>query len=318
MKRRGLVSLAASVIPLVALAQQRVARLAFVTSSGNVERPAHRAFQQRLWELGWAEGRTVATIFCNPDSATADAVAEAVRTAVASQPDVIVADGRVSSVAVAAATGSIPIIAMLGGDPVEYGLADSLARPGRNMTGITQLAITLNEKRLEMLLEAVPRARGIGILSSRENGGIDTAAATLASRGVGVRRLIIATAPEIEAQLTLAGLADVDAVHVLSDILLDSWPARVVAQINAARKPAVYPGREYAAAGGLLSYGPDMVVLFRRLAEYVDRVLRGANPAEMAFERPSRFEMVLNLKTAAEIGLDVPATILARADEVIE
>jgi putative ABC transport system substrate-binding protein len=234
------------------------------------------------------------------------------------QPDVIVADGNLVVVAVAATTRTIPIVGIMGSDPVDLGLGESLARPGRNVTGITAFFEAMNEKRLEILLETVPRARRFGLLSSSQSVYVEALAAALAHRGLGVRRLIITSVPEIETVLTTATLAELDAVLVLGGPLIDAWPARVVAQINAARKPAVYPDREYVEAGGLLSYGLDLRLLFRRLAEYVDRVLRGAKPAEMAFERPSRFEMVLNLKTAADIGLDVPATILARADEVIE
>ncbi len=323
MIRRHLLALPALALPLLAAAARaqttpRPARLGFIASSGNPDRVAYRGFRARLQELGWTEGVSLATSFHNPGRVDAVTLRETALAALAGQPDLVVVDGRLATQALAAATRTVPIITMLGLDPVETGLIQSLARPGGNITGVTLFSDLLNVKRMEMLMEIAPGARRIGIVSTNPAGAIEVAASQVAARGLSPQRIVINGAPLIEASLSPAALAGIDALIVLSDSVLDSWPARVVASVAAAGKPVIYPERQYTLAGGLLSYGPDVDTPFRRLAELVDQVLRGANPATIPFERVSRFELVANARAAAAIGLALPASILALADEVIE
>lgn len=318
MKRRLLFALLAGAPTARAQTAQRRARLGFVASSGNTDRLAYRGFRARLEELGWVEGSNLVTSIHSPGRTDPAALADAALAALAGQPDILVVDGRLAAHALAAATRTVPIIAMIGLDPVETGLVQSLARPGGNVSGVTLFSETLNGKRLEMLLEMVPGARQIGIVSTRPAGAVGVAAAQVGARGLASQMLVIPAAAQIETVLAPAALAGLDAVIVLSDSLLDSWPARVVGAIAAAGKPAIYPERQYTEVGGLISYGPDVNAPFRRLAELVDRVLRGANPATMPFERASRYDLVVNARAAAAIGLVLPPSILALADEVIE
>ena len=278
------------------------------------------AFVQRLRELGWIEGRTVAIEYRWAEGRSerfAEIAAEFVRLKV----DVIVTSGTAAVVAAKQATSVIPIVFAAAGDPVGTGLVASLARPGGNVTGLSIQQTDLAGKRLELLREVVPGLRRLAIMANVGNpaavlemGEVQAAARTL---GLEVATLEIRRAEDIAPAFeALKGRAD--ALYVCADPLVNTNRIRINTLALGARLPTMHGIREYVEAGGLMSYGPNFPDLFRRAADYVDKILRGAKPADIPVEQPTKFDLVINLTTAKALGLDVPPTLLARADEVIE
>jgi putative ABC transport system substrate-binding protein len=325
MKRRELITLLGGVAawPLAAHAQQqpdRMRRIGFLgTATASIWSPWTATFVQRLRQLGWIEGRTVAIEYRWADGRgerLAEFAAELVRLKV----DVIVTGG-LAALAAKHATSDIPIVAALVGDPVGTGLVASLARPGGNVTGLSFQSTDLAGKRLELLREVVPGLRRVAIVADAGNPSsvreLDEVQATARSLGLDVTRLEVRRAEDIAPAIEpLKGRAD--ALYVCTAAVLFNERDRINALVAAARLPTIYVIREYVDAGGLLSYGTSYSDLFRRAGEYVDKILRGAKPADLPVEQPTKFELVINLKTAKALGLDVPPTLLVRADEVIE
>jgi putative ABC transport system substrate-binding protein len=326
MKRRDFMTLlggAAAVWPLVARAQQ-AGKLPTIGLLGAttllVESPRVAAFVQRLRELGWIEGRTVAIEVRWADGRTerfVEIAAEFVRLKV----DVIVTQGTASVIAARQATAVIPIVFAAVGDPVGTGLVESLARPGSNVTGLSNQLVDLVGKRIEMLREILPGLRTLAIMANVGNpapmlemGEVSSTARTL---GLEAATFEIRRAEDIAPAFdALKGRAD--ALYVCVDPLLNTNRVRINTLAQGARLPTMYGLREYVEAGGLVSYGPNILNQYRRAAEYVDKILRGAKPADLPVEQPTKFDFVINLTTAKALGLDVPPTLLARADEVIE
>jgi putative ABC transport system substrate-binding protein len=277
------------------------------------------AFRQRLNELGWIEGRTV-SVEIDWAEGRSERFAEIAAEFVRKNVDIIVTGGG-AVVAAKQATSTIPIVFALANDPVGIGLVRSLSRPGGNVTGLSQQATDLAGKRLEMLREFVPAARRLAILGNvgypavmLEVGEVQDSARKLGlNAALSEIRRAEDIAPAIEA---LRGSAE--ALYVVADPLTGSNRVYINTLALDARLPTIHGFREYAETGGLLSYGPSIPDLFRRSAEFVDRILRGAKPADLPVEQPTKFELAINLKTAKALGLDVPPTLLARADEVIE
>jgi putative ABC transport system substrate-binding protein len=278
------------------------------------------AFVQRLRELGWIEGRTVAIEYRWAEGRyenLAEIAAEFVRLKV----DVIVTYATPPVVAAKQATADIPIVSAVMGDPVGTGLVASLARPGGNVTGLSVLTPDLAGKRLELLREVVPNLRRLAFLgnvgnpiTALEMGEVQTAARTL---GLHLVTLEIRRAEDIvPAFETLK--SDAQALYVAGDPLVLANRVRINTLALVARLPAFYNERAYVEAGGLMSYGVNWPDLFRRTAELVDKILRGAKPGDIPVEQPTKFDFVVNLTTAKALGLEVPPTLLARADEVIE
>ncbi len=278
------------------------------------------AFVQRLRELGWIEGRTVAIEYRWAEGRyehLAEIAAEFVRLKV----DVIVTYATPPVVAAKQATADIPIVSAVMGDPVGTGLVASLARPGGNVTGLSVLTPDLAGKRLELLREVVPGLRRLAFLgnvgnpiTALEMGEVQTAARTL---GLDLVTLEIRRPEDIvPAFETLK--SDAQALYVAGDPLVLANRVRINTLALVARLPAFYNERAYVEAGGLMSYGVNWPDLFRRTAELVDKILRGAKPGNIPVEQPTKFDLVINLTTAKALGLDVPPTLLARADEVIE
>jgi putative ABC transport system substrate-binding protein len=309
--------------PLIARAQQpaTLPTIGFLgQSTPVVESQRLNAFLKRLRELGWIEGRTVAIEYAWGQGSSerfAEIAADFVRLKVA----VIVTSGTANVIAAKQATSVIPIVFAVAGDPIANNLVASLARPGGNVTGLSTLATDLAGKRLELLREAVPGLRRLATI-----GNVDNSLAVLEMSEVqgaaGKFGLEAATleirraedvAPAFEA---LKGGAD--ALYVVADPLANTNRARIHTLAMGARLPAIYNAREHVEAGGLMSYGPNFPDLYRRAAEFVDKILRGTKPADLPVEQPTRFDLVINLTTAKALGLDVPPTLLARADEVIE
>jgi len=275
---------------------------------------------QRLRELGWIEGRTIAfeVRWAEGDTERFESIAaELVRLKV----DVMVTSGAAAPAA-KRMTSAIPIVFMLAPDPVGTGIVASLARPGNNVTGLSNQSRDLAGKRLELLREVIPDLRSLAVLVNIANapgGGAEMAAVKAAARTLDLEiiTLEVRRAEEIELVLeTLNGKAG--AVYVVQDPLFIATRDRISASTLSARLPTMNAAREFVEAGGLMSYGASFPDIFRRAADYVDKILKGAKPGDLPIEQPTKFEVVLNQKTARTLGLILSPTLLARADEVIE
>ena len=279
-----------------------------------------RAFVQRLRELSWIEDHTVSIEqrFAEGRSERFAAIAaELVRLKV----DVIVTASTPATVAVKQATSRIPFVFAAVGDPVGNGLVASLARPGGNITGLSQQQPDTARKRLELLREVVPHLRRLAILLNPDNpaAAAESGEAQAAARALGLEYSVVDfqriedIAPAFEALKDQA-----EAVYVCLDPLLNANRGRIATLAAFARMPTTYSTREFVDAGGLMSYGPNIPDMYRRAAEYVDKILRGAKPADIPVEQPTKFDLVINLTIAKALGLAMPPTLLAIADEVIE
>jgi putative ABC transport system substrate-binding protein len=277
------------------------------------------AFVQRLRELGWIEGRSLAIEYRWGDG-RADRLSEIAAEFVRLKVDVIVTTGTAVPL-LKQATSTIPIVFTIANDPIGSGLVTSLSRPGGNATGLSQLAADLGGKRLELLREVVPGLRRLATLSNVGNTATASemtqvweAARTL---GLEVVNSEIRRAEDITLAIeALKGRAD--AIYVQTDPLMNTNRVRISTLALGARLPTLCGVREYVEAGGLMSYGPNFPDLFRRAAEYADKILRGVKPADLPVEQPTKFDLVFNLTTAKVLGLQVPEAFLLRADEVIE
>jgi ABC-type uncharacterized transport system substrate-binding protein len=236
--------------------------------------------------------------------------------------DVIFAIGPPQALAAAKATNRIPIVFVGGGDPVAMGLVKSFARPGGNLTGLTFVTVELASKRIQLLKDAVPIAKRVAVLWNPTNviNKLELEKATATAETLGLTPLSIETRvlDDIEGAFTAMTRQRADAVLVLSSPLTFPNRPRIVESALRARMPTLGALREYAEAGVLMSYGPSYADHCRRAATYADQILKGAKPADLPVQLPTTFELVINLKTAKALGLEVPPTLLARADEVIE
>ncbi|MEA2942338.1 MAG: hypothetical protein QOD09_2867 [Bradyrhizobium sp.] len=325
MQRRSFIGLLAGAMswPLAAHAQQS-ARLPIIGFLGSGTPATYSqwvvAFVQRLRELDRVEGLNIAMEYRWAEGRSErypEIAAEFVRIKV----DVIVTVATLATLAVKQATSVVPIVFVAVSDPVGTGLVASLARPGGNVTGLANQQADLAGKRLQLLHEAVPGLRQLAILgnignpaAALEMGDVQAVARTL---GIEVTTVEIRQAEDIAQGLeSLRGRAD--AIYVASDPLLNSNRVRINSLALDVRLPTFHGFREHVEAGGLMSYGPNFPDLFRRAAEYADKILRGSKPADMPVEQPTKFDLVINLNTAKALGITVPALLLARADEVIE
>jgi putative tryptophan/tyrosine transport system substrate-binding protein len=326
LKRREFISLlggAAAAWPLAAGAQQpaklpTIGYLGAATLATESQRMA--AFVQRLRELGWIEGRTVVIDYRWAEGRSermAELAAEFVRLKV----DVIFAAATEPALAAKKATALIPIVFPIAADPVGAGVVASLVRPGGNVTGLSTLGADLAAKRLEILRDVFP---GLDRLAIMANVGGPGAVLEMHEFQEAARTLRLEVIPlEIRRTEDIAPALEslkgrVDALYVAGDPLVNINRVRINTFALVARLPTIYVQREYVEAGGLMSYGPNFPNMFRRAADYVDKILRGAKPADLPVEQPTKFDLVINLVTARALGLTVPASLLARADEVIE
>jgi len=312
--------------PLAADAQQagKVPRIGFLGVTSPSDRPSHLdAFRQRLRELGWVEGQNIVIDYRYAEGRVdrlPDLAAELVRLKV----DLIVASaGTQAATAAKNATETIPIVMIYVRDPVGNGLIASLARPGGNVTGVSGSAgLELFAKQLELLKETVPKIRRVAILSNPDNAYHQLAIreVNVAARSLGVQlQLLEARGPnEFDGAFAAMAKERVGALLVLSDAIFGSHRTRLADLAARSRLPAAFGVRDDVEAGGLMSYGPSILDSYRQAATYVDRILRGAKPAELPVERPTKFELVINMKTAKALGLTIPQSVLLRADEVIQ
>ena len=328
MKRRQFITLlgGAAAWPLAARAQQaeRMRRVGVLLpgTADNVEYQARSgAFLQSLALLGWTIGRN---LHIETRWATANAVAIRKHAAelAALAPDVLLANGSAAVVPLLEATRTVPIVFVLVPDPVAAGFVDSLARPGGNATGFTLYEYGISAKWLELLKEIAPGVRRVAVLRdaglSVGPGQFGAMQSVAPSFGVELRPIDVRDAAEIERAITAFARSANGGLVVTGSALTVTHRETIAALAARHKLPAVYSGRFYATAGGLLSYGPDFLDQFRRSAGYVDRILKGEKPADLAVQEPTKYELVINIKTAKALGIDVPDTLLARTDEVIE
>jgi putative tryptophan/tyrosine transport system substrate-binding protein len=278
------------------------------------------AFVQRLRELGWIEGHTVAIEYRWAEGRK-ERAAELAAELVQLKVDVIMTYGTQTALEAKRATNSLPIVFALPGDPVATGLVASLARPGSNVTGLSSQGTDLAAKRLEILREAVPGLRRLAIMGNAANPAsvLDMSRVHAAARALGLDADIfeIRRAEDlVSAFETLKG--HMDALYIPPDALINTYRIRINTLALGARLPTMHGARDYVEGGGFMSYGPSFSDQFRRAADYVDKILRGAKPANIPVEQPTTFELVINLKTAKALGLTLPRRLLVRADELIE
>jgi putative ABC transport system substrate-binding protein len=280
------------------------------------------AFRQGLNETGYFEGRNVTIEY-----RAADDHAERLPTLAAELADhhvaaIMAAGGNVAALAARAATTTIPIVFTLGGDPVQLRLVASLNRPGGNVTGVTLLAGLLGAKRLELIRQLVPNATTVGILTNPTNPASDVYVkdAQEAARALGVQPFVLnaSTADEIVSVFATVAERKLDALLVITDTLFIGRREQIVAQAAGLAIPAIYESRDFVVRGGLMSYGPSYTEANRQAGIYTGRILKGANPADLPVMQPTKFELVLNRKTAKELNLTLPPQLLAVAEEVIE
>jgi putative ABC transport system substrate-binding protein len=325
MRRREFIALLGSTAvgyPLAARAQQagKLATIGFLGASPSVESSRVGAFVQRLRELGWIDGRNLAIEYRWAEGRNeryAENAAELVRLKV----DVIVTSATPPTVAAKQATALIPIVFAAVTDPVGVRLVATLSRPGGNVTGLANQISDTAGKKLEFLREIVPDLRRLAIMVNVGNPGslMDMREAQAAARTLG----LMVTTSEIRQAEDIAPAFEtlkgrVDAIYVSPDPLVNTNRTRINILAVGARLPTMHATREYVEAGGLISYGPNLPDHFRRAAEFVDKILRGAKPADLPVEQPTKFDLIINLTTAKALGLEVSPTLLARADEVIE
>jgi putative tryptophan/tyrosine transport system substrate-binding protein len=313
----------ATLWPLAASAQQKTGKLPTIGFLGAATPSAWSkfiaAFEQRLRELGWIEGRTVAIEVRWAEGSReryAEIAAEFVRLQVA----VIVTSG-IAALAAKQVTSEIPIVFAVSNNPVEGGLVASLARPGGNVTGLSAEYADAGSKKLELLREVVPRLRRVAIMANvdypvsvLEMNDVERVARRLGLEVVTAKiRRAQDIAPAFESLENQA-----DALYICVDALTSSNLSSIYASALAAHIPTIYGARLELENGGLISFGPSVADLFRRAGDYVDKILRGVKPADLPVEQPTKFELIINLKTAKTLGLAIPQTLLATADETIE
>ena len=308
--------------PLAARAQQAAKTYtigflspALVTTQGDT------IFLGALHELGWIEGRNLVFERRHGDNRP-DRLNEAAGELVRLNVDVIVAIGTLGPLAAKRATTTIPIVMANAGDPLGSGLVASLARPGGNVTGMSLMAPDLGGKRLELLKEALPRCARVAVVWNSANPYpafvFNETKAAGQALGVQVHSLEVRSPEDFPGAFAVTQSLRPDALIVVEDPLTVSHRKPIIEFAARHRVPALYGLKEFAVDGGLISYGASLADLYRRAAGYVDKILKGAKPADLPVQQPTKFEFFINLKTAQALGLEIPATLLARADEVIE
>ena len=326
LKWAGVVGILVLVLGCVgmALAQQsgKVARIGFLSGSSPSAVSARvEAFRQGLLELGYVEGKSIVIEYRSAEGKL-DRLPALAAELVRLKVDIIVSGGPQVTRAAKEATGTIPIVMGFDYDPVGNGLIASLARPGGNITGLSTLAPELSGKQLELLKEIVPRLSRVAVLGTSTQPGYaqvlketELAAGVL---GVKLQYLDVLEPKDIEIAFREASKGRAEAVLMLVSPVLNTQRTQIVDLAVKNRVPAVYGQQEFVEAGGLMTYGVSLTDLFRRAATYVDKILKGRKPADLPVEQPTKFELVINLKAAKQIGLTIPPNVLVRADRVIK
>jgi putative ABC transport system substrate-binding protein len=281
----------------------------------------YRAFRQGLRDLGWIEGRSISIEYRYADGSS-DRLPELIADLVQRKVDVIVTAVTNDALAAKAASREIPIVMAAAGDPVATGIVASLAHPGGNITGLSQMNPDLVGKRLELIKEIVPNPSPMAVLWNPDDPisrlTHDETQAPARKLGIEVHSFPVRDTVELDWALVESAKRRAAAIAMMPNPVFVTNLKRIADFAARNSLPSMFHLREFADAGGLLSYGVDRSDLFRRAASYVDKILKGAKPADLPIEQPTKFELVVNLKTAEALGLTVPATLLATADEVIE
>jgi putative ABC transport system substrate-binding protein len=329
MRRREFVLLicGAAAWPLTVRAQQphRVRRIGVLMAftAGDAEGLYRaRTIAQELQELGWRDNDSAQIDYRWPGGDTEHIQALA-RELVSLRPDVLIADGTAPAVALVHATRMIPIVFVIASDPVGLGIVQSLARPGGNATGVYSLEPSMGGKWLELLKDIVPDLRRVAVIFNLDTGplaplylhSIETAATLFSVEATGIP---LHETNDIERAISSVAQEPGSGLIVLPDVFAISHRKQIIALTAQHRLPTIYPVRYFATDGGLLSYGPSLLGMFRQVGSYVDRILKGEKPADLPVKGPTKFELVINLKTAKALGLAVPDKLFSTADEVIE
>jgi putative ABC transport system substrate-binding protein len=331
MQRREFIAVACLTVawPLGVQAQQpkKVPRIGFL-ATGSLELPERRAslnaFHQGLRELGYVDGQNIA-IEVRAANSRVERFPALTSELVGLQVDVIVASNSLAGRAAQQATTTIPIVVPVMGDPVADGLVASLARPGGNVTGLTFLGPQLVPKRLDLLKEALPSASQVAALwhpgayaERTMNDMMKEAEVAGLTLGLHVRFVAVLDPDELEQAFSTIAAERTDAIMVFPSPMLFAERRRIVDLARKLRLPLISMSKEFVQLGGMMAYGADIIDFFRLSAAYVDKVLRGAKPADLPVEQPTKFELFINLKTAKDLGIELPASLVARADDVIE
>jgi len=320
---RRLVLLALALAPAASIAQvrRRPAQIAVFWIASDGQEKNLGVLREALRTYGYAEPGDIQIIARHVVSSY-DRLPEAAAQLATEKVDLIVSYGATATVAVVKATSGIPIVMITGTDPVKLGVADSLSKPGRNATGLTFMSADIRGKRLEVLRELAPTMRRVGAVYASESpsevAGIKGFEAIAAALRIDVQRVEIRTPDEIDAALARVAPGAVDALHVNTSTMFFANRDKLVGAVAKTRLPATFGSREYAEAGGLMSYGPNVLDGFRVAAGYIDKILRGAKASDIPIQQATKFELVINAKSARTVGIAVPASLLARADEVLQ
>jgi putative tryptophan/tyrosine transport system substrate-binding protein len=281
----------------------------------------HQALRQGLRDLGWIEGKNIAIEYRFADGKS-DRLGPLAAELVRQKVDVIVTAVNTDTLAAKNATKTIPVVMASAGDPVAFGLVQSLARPGGNVTGLSQIAPELSGKRLELLKEMVPHLSRVAVLWNPK--GITSPISRKESQeparelGLHLESIEVTSAERLDKGVEKAKSSRVGALAIMPDPLFAGNLKTIAELAVKSRLPAIFHLPEFVDAGGLVAYGPDRVDMFRRAASYVDKILKGAKPADLPVEQPMKFELVINLKTAKQIGVSIPQSVLYKADRVIK
>ena len=326
MKRRTFIAGlgGAAALPFAARAQQagKVWRVGMLdTTPATLNATNIDAFRQELRRLGYVEGTNLVIEYRSGEGRP-ERFPNLAAELLGLHVDIIVTRGTPAALAAKKATTTLPIVMAAIGEPVETGMVTSLAKPGGNVTGLSAFVTELTAKRVEMIREVIPGIRRIALLDNMNNGSVpaqwDEAKRAAVAFGIEAQLRDVRKPEDIDTAFSAMAAQPFDALLVGLDSVVIANRARVTELAAQHRLPAIYASREFTEAGGLLSYGPHYGDLYRRAAIYVDKIFKGANPAELPVEQPTKLETVINLKVAKALGLTVPPTLLARADEVIE
>jgi putative ABC transport system substrate-binding protein len=324
MRRRefiGLIWGAASVWPVTVSAQQaaRMPRVVYLSPVGIPSQVT--SYRTQMRELGYVEGRNIRLEFRDAAGEVDRLQAIAEEVVRAGDVDVIMAISTPAALAAHKATETIPIVAFTAVDPVGSGLANSLASPGRNVTGIAVFSEETTVKRVELMREIAPRAIRLATATTKVSKGAQSVGPLLdagSKLGFTVENLIVDDPADLAQILSAKALAAFDAFVFIPDVVLSAHMAEIIKLVGASNKPAIFPSPDWVRNGGLMSFGPDYADASRHLTAQLDRVLKGAKPGELPFERPTKFDLRINLRTAQAMGIELSPVVLARADEVIE
>jgi putative ABC transport system substrate-binding protein len=309
-------------VPASAQQAKKVPRIGFLSavSSASIPRNRIEAFQQGLRELGYVEGKNIIIEYRYADGKQ-DRLKEIVAELLRLKVEVIVTGGPTATRPAKEATSTIPIVMGFDNDPVASGFVDSLARPGKNITGLSTLHPEISGKQLELLKEIIPKLSRVGVLGNWTQPGNQQALSELKAAaqalGLQLQHLEIKASKDIDPVFREATKGRAEAILVLANPVIIYQQAHFIGLARKNRLPAVYSQPEFVDAGGLFSYTASFTDLFRRAAIYVDKILKGAKPADLPVEQPVKFEFIINLKAAKQIGLTIPPNVLARADRVI-